>query len=82
MSKNGVVKKDVYNAKFSNIADKTPDFTNLATNASPNPKINEVKGEVPSITNLATTAAVTTVENEISNVSNLVKKKNRLKHKK
>ena len=34
--------------------------------------INEVKGEIPRITNLATTAALTTVENKIPNVSNLV----------
>ena len=41
--KNGVVKKDVYNAKIKNIEDKIPDITNLATNASLNAKINEVK---------------------------------------
>ena len=41
-----------------------PNITNLATNASPNPKINEVKGEIPIITNLATTTtALTAVEN-------------------
>ena len=39
-----------------------------------NGKINEVKGEIPSITNLAPTTAYTVVENEIPNVSNLVKK--------
>ena len=36
--------------------------------------MNEVKDEIRSITNLATTAALATVENEIPNVSNLVKK--------
>ena len=35
-----VVKKDVYNAKIKNIEDKTPDITNLTTNASLNAKIN------------------------------------------
>ena len=45
---------------------------NLATNACLNAKINEVKGEIPNITNLATT--LTAVENNIANVSNLVKK--------
>ena len=50
---NEVVKKDVYNAKIKNIEDKTPDITNLATNASLNAKINGVKKEIPSITNLA-----------------------------
>ena len=39
-----------------------------------NGKINEVKGEIPSITNLDPTTAYTVVENEIPNVSNLVKK--------
>ena len=36
--------------------------------------MNEIKGEIPSITNLATTTALTVVENEIPDVSNLVKK--------
>ena len=31
VAKNGVVKKDVYNAKINNIEDKIPDITNLAT---------------------------------------------------
>ena len=69
--------------KLSNVVkneDRIPDFTNLATNVSFNAKINEVKREIPSITNLAPTAALTTVENEITNVSNLVKK-NWLQHK-
>ena len=35
----------------------------------------EVKGYIPSITNLTTTTALTAVENEILNVSYLVKKK-------
>ena len=29
--KNGVVKKDEYNAKIKNIEDKIPDITNVAT---------------------------------------------------
>ena len=53
---------------------KIREITNLATNASLNAKINEVKGKIPSITNLATTAAVTTDENKIFNISNLVKR--------
>ena len=36
--------------------------------------MNEIKEEIPSITNLATTTALTVVENEIPDVSNLVKK--------
>ena len=67
-----IVKKDVYNAKIKNIQDKIPDIT---TNATLNDKINEIKNKIPSITNLATAAALTTVENKIPNVSDLVKKK-------
>ena len=72
--KNGVVKRDVYNAKIKNSEDKIPDITKLATNASLNAKINEVNGEIPNITNLATTTALTAVESKIPNVSNIVKK--------
>ena len=39
--KNDVIKKDVYNAKITNIEEKIPDITNLATNTSLNAKINE-----------------------------------------
>ena len=41
--KNGVVKKDVYNAKMKNIEDKIPDITNLGINTTLNAKISEVK---------------------------------------
>ena len=58
----------------SNIENKIPDITNLATNASLNTKINEVKGEISNITNLATTSALTAVEKKISSLSNLAKK--------
>ena len=64
----------IYNVKIKNIVDKIPDITNLSTKTTLNAKINEVKGERPSITKLATTAALTTVENKVPNVSNLVKK--------
>ena len=37
-------------------------------------KINEVKNKIPNIINLATTTALTTVENNIHSVSNLVTK--------
>ena len=36
--------------------------------------MNEVKNEIPSVTGLATTSALTTVENKIPSISNLVKK--------
>ena len=48
--KNDVVKKDVYNAKIKNIANKIPDITNLATKTTLNAKVNEIKNEIHSIT--------------------------------
>ena len=71
--------KDWNNVKIKNIEDKTPDITNLVTKTTPNAKTNEVKkAKIPSINDIATTTALTTVKNKIPNVSNLVKKKNRL----
>ena len=49
-------------------------ITNLATKSILNTKVNEVKNEIPSISSLATISALTTVENKIPNVSNLVRK--------
>ena len=50
--KNDVVKKDVYNAKIKNIAEKF----NLAINASLNARTNKVKGAKTGITKLVTNA--------------------------
>ena len=36
--------------------------------------MNEVKTEIPSVTGLATTSALTTAENKIPSINNLVKK--------
>ena len=66
--------KNVYDAKIKDIEDKTPSFTNLATNADLNPKINEVKDEIPSISYSATTVAFTAVKNKIQDVNTLIKK--------
>ena len=73
--KNDVIERNVYNAQIKNIEDKIPHITNLATNTALNAKIDEVKTKIPNITNLANTAALTVLENKMSNVSNLVKKK-------
>ena len=48
VAKNGVVKKDVYNAKINNIEDKIPDITNLATK----PALNVVENKMPSVIRL------------------------------
>ena len=61
------------NAKINEVKNKIPSITNWATTTALDVKINEVKNKISNITNLATTA-LTTVENKIPNVSNLVKK--------
>ena len=73
------MKKDAYNAKIKDIADKIPNMTNLGTTAAFNAKINEVKGEITSMTTLATNSALCAKKmrlkpNKIPNVSDLVKK--------
>ena len=45
---------------------------NLATDTTLNAKINETKNEIPGINNLAATAALTTIENKVLNVIDLV----------
>ena len=67
-----VFKKTEYDAKIKNIEDKIPDISTLATKVILIQKINEVKNEISSITGLATTSALTTVENKIPSISNLV----------
>ena len=64
--------------KIKDIEDKIPDITKLATIDALNAKINEVKDKIPSITNLAATDVFTAIEDKIPDVSDLVKKKNRL----
>ena len=66
--KNYLFKKDIYNAKITNIKDKIPDITNLATTTALNAKKNEVENKIPNITNLTTTIALTAVESKIPNV--------------
>ena len=67
VTKNDVVKKDVYNAKIKNIEDKIPDITNLATSTTLNAKINEVINKIPGITNLVTNASLNAKINEVKN---------------
>ena len=53
---------------------KIPSITNLfRTTATLNAKINKIKNKITNITYLVTTTALTTVENKIPNVGNLVK---------
>ena len=62
------VKNDVCNAKIKNI-----NITNLATKTILNAKINEIKGEISDVTNLSATSALTSAENIIRSVCNLIK---------
>ena len=63
------------NAKINEFKGEIPSITNLATTTALNARINKVKDKIPSITYLATITALIAVENEIPNVSNLVKEK-------
>ena len=64
------------NAKINEVKGTIPSITNLTSNTVLNAKINEGKDKTSSMTNLATTTALTTVENKMPNVSNLVKETN------
>ena len=46
--KNDVVKRDVCHAKITNIEDKTPDITNLATTTA----YTAVENKIPNVSNL------------------------------
>ena len=65
-----MLKKNDYNTKITEIGDKTPDISGLATKT----ELTTVENKIPSIRNLATKTALTTVVNKISNISGLVKK--------
>ena len=83
--KNEFVKKAVYDklvAKVNNIdarefvrklENKIPDTNKLVKKSGYNAKISETEGKIPSISGLVTTSILTTVENNIPSVSNLVK---------
>ena len=68
--KNYVVKKTDYNAKITEIENKIPDISNLATKTA----LTTIENKIPDISNLATKAALNTVENKIGDISSLVKK--------
>ena len=58
----------------SELENKIPVTSNLVKKTDYNTKITEIEGKIPDISNIATKAALTTFENKISNISNLVKK--------
>ena len=64
------VLKTKYNTDKTELENKIPDISNLATKTA----LTTVENKIPSVSNLATKTALTTVENKIPSVSNLVKK--------
>ena len=64
--------------KKSRDADKKiPNTSRLAKTTDYNAKVTEIESKTPSITGLATNSPLTAVENKISVVSSLIKKKNK-----
>ena len=53
---------------------KIPSITNVATTSGLKAKVNEIKNKIPNHTNLSATTDLPAVENNISKVSNVVKK--------
>ena len=72
IDKCGLVKKTDYDTKITEIEDKIPDISNLATKTA----LTTRENEIPDTSNLATKTALTTVENKIPDTSSLVKKAN------
>ena len=64
------VSKINFNTKFTEIENKIPDVSGLATKTA----LTTVENKIPSISNLATKTALTTVENKIPSINGLVKK--------
>ena len=67
---NDVVKKDVYCQLVKKV--NVLDTCKLANKTDYNAKSKDIEDKIPNITNLATTVALTSVRNNIPNVSTLV----------
>ena len=67
---NEVVKKTDCNAKITEIENKIPNISNLATKTA----LASVENKMPDINNLATKTLVNRVENKIPDISNLATK--------
>ena len=73
----GFVLKTKYDTDKLELENKIPDTGGLVKKTDYDSKITDIEGKIPDISGLATKTALTTVENKISDVNNLVKK-NRL----
>ena len=67
------VLKTKYNTDKIELENKIPDTSGLVKKTNYNTKITELEHKFPDISNLATKTALTTVENKILSISNLVK---------
>ena len=70
----GFVLKTKYDTDKSELENKIPDTSGLVKKTDYNIKIFEIETKIHDISNLATKTALTTVEDKIPSVSNLVKK--------
>ena len=68
--KNDVIKKSDYNAKITEIQNKIPDISNLATKTA----LTAVENKTPNVSGLTTKAALTAVENKIPDITNFATK--------
>ena len=71
----GFLLKTKYNVDKLELEKKIPDVSNLVKESDCNAKVSKIEGKIPSISALATTSALIAVENKISIVSNIVRKK-------
>ena len=68
------VLKTKYNTDKSELENKIPDTSGLVKKTDCNSKIAELEGKISNVSGLATKTALTTVENKIPDVINLVAK--------
>ena len=66
------VLKTKYDTDKSELENKIPDTSGLVKKTDYNAKITEIEGKIPDVTNLATKTALTTIEDKITDVSDLV----------
>ena len=65
-----ILLKTDYNAKITEIENKIPDISNLATKTA----LTTVENKIPNVSGLATKTALTAVENKIPDISNFATK--------
>ena len=68
--KNDLIKETDYNAKITEIENKFPDISNLATKT----ELATVENKISNVSGLATKTALTAVENKIPDISNFATK--------